>query len=550
MGILRPDVPVNESTPRTFQFGEAYRKRKNIGLDTFGSQSAVQRRCKEFATKCGFQLYVKGNSSKENNGGNAKYCCKRLNGRQLNDGADSAQECPCYFNAAGADGVWRLTKANFSHNHVMFVGLTSARCVKGSVQGAENALRNTTQQTEEIISLVETKMLPAHDRSTATLTGTAISTFLRSKGLGVSRTAISRIKIQIDDKHHGDRQDSYQKLEVYLRLMAVKNPGSVWRFETYSDGTFMRAGFIPNVGIHIAKNTRRLFGFDGVHLKGEMNQNGVFLHCPEGNYEHWCWFLNLVKQALCRLDKFTAVSDRQQGLLSAVSEVFPHAGHRFCLWHIMRNMTSSKIPLTTEDRGMICNLARTDCENDYNLYKSELLAVNPKVMAYLEDNKNLAPQNWIKYKLTEYYKLQTYGEITSNLLEQTNNWIGNECRSAKTLDAFSIYFRKRSELRSARRQIAAKWIGNSADTNLIPRLQAKLSDLTKAADKFQFTPCMAGSYSIQFIGPIKQAGYIHPWRQVDLPDRECTCGDWVDLEFPCVHAVKAAIVEGSALDTL
>ncbi|KAJ8514438.1 hypothetical protein ON010_g18676 [Phytophthora cinnamomi] len=335
MGILRPDVPVNESTPRTFQFGEAYRKCKNIGLDTFGSQSAVQRRCKEFATKFGFQL----------------------------------------------------------HNYVVFVGSTSAPCVEGLVQVTEKALQNATQQTAEIVSLVETEMLPAHDRSTATMTGTTISTFLRCKGLSVSRTAIFRIKMQIDDKLHEDRQDSYQRLEAYLRLMAVKNPGSVWRFETYSDGTFMRAGFTPNVGIHISKNARRLFGFDGAHLKEEMNQYGVFLVAtakdfdksivpfafsiaPKENYEHWCWFLNLVKQALC----------------------------------------GSKIPLTTEDHGTICKLARSDCENDYNLCKSELLAVNPEAMAYLEDSKNLAPQDWIKYKFTEYYKLPTYGEITSNLI--------------------------------------------------------------------------------------------------------------------------------------
>ncbi|KAJ8523603.1 hypothetical protein ON010_g17515 [Phytophthora cinnamomi] len=426
MGILRPDVPVNESTPRTFQFGEAYRTRKNIGLDTFGSQSAVQRRCKEFATKCGFQLYVKGNSSKKNNGGNAKYCCKRLNGRQLNDGAKPAQECPCYFNAAGADGNDRARSRESAAKHD---STNSGNCLAGRKE-----------------------MLPAHDRSTATMTGTVISTFLRSKGLGVSRTAISRIKMQIDYKLHGDRQDSYQKLEAYLRLMAVKNPGSVWRFETYSDGTFMRAGFTPNVGIHISKNARRLFGFDGAHLKGEMNQYGVFLVAtakdfdksivpfafsiaPKENYEHWCWFLNLVKQALC----------------------------------------GSKIPLTTEDRGTICKLARSDCENDYNLCKSELLAVNPEAMAYLEDSKNLAPQDWIKYKFTEYYKLPTQVPVYA-----MHGWF---------------------------------LLNPIHRTNQPGRVHSSLAPSR----------------------PTRQSVYL--WRLGRL-------------EFPCAHAVKAAIVEGSALGTL
>ncbi|GMF40100.1 unnamed protein product [Phytophthora fragariaefolia] len=95
--------------------------------------------------------------------------------------------------------------------------------------------------------------------------------------------------------------------------MSVKNPGSIWALETYSDGAFMRAILIPNVGIHIVKNTRRLFGFDGAHLKGEMNQYGVFLVAtakdfdksivpftfsivPKENYDHWCWFLRHVKE--------------------------------------------------------------------------------------------------------------------------------------------------------------------------------------------------------------------------------------------------------------
>ncbi|GMF43724.1 unnamed protein product [Phytophthora fragariaefolia] len=108
----------------------------------------------------------------------------------------------------------------------------------------------------------------------------------------------------------------------------------------------------------------------------------------------------------------------------------------------------------------------SDRENDYNLYKSELLDVNPKAVAYLEDNKNLGSYNWIKYKFTEHFKLPTYGAITSNRLEQANHWVGNECRSAKPLDAFSIYFRNLRELLSARCQVAAKWLGNSPDINL------------------------------------------------------------------------------------
>ncbi|ETP18617.1 hypothetical protein F441_07174 [Phytophthora nicotianae CJ01A1] len=76
--------------------------------------------CKfDFAIKSGFQIFVKQTSVKGNNSGKAKYQCKKLNGVQVFDRETPLDnlECPFFINVYGKNGVWKLTKANFAHNH-------------------------------------------------------------------------------------------------------------------------------------------------------------------------------------------------------------------------------------------------------------------------------------------------------------------------------------------------------------------------------------------------------------------------------------------------
>ncbi|KAE9016341.1 hypothetical protein PR003_g15930 [Phytophthora rubi] len=255
-------------------------------------------------------------------------------------------------------------------------------------------------------------MLPLYEGKTEKITGAAISDFFVSKGFTVGASAISRIKRVLDEANSIERRVSYHKLESYLKLMAEKKPGSVWKFEKEGDGTFKRACFIPNIGIRVARMARRLFGVDGAHVKGEMNNYGVVLVAtakdynnhilpfafslvPTENNENCCWFLRLVHDALGDLECFTVLSDRQKGLLAAVAEVFPLAGHRFCLRHIKENINRKGISLTAKERGLINDMARSDCENDYDVFEKELARTKPAAVEYLKD---IDKRHWVKYK--------------------------------------------------------------------------------------------------------------------------------------------------------
>ncbi|KAG2826834.1 hypothetical protein PC118_g9123 [Phytophthora cactorum] len=176
-------------------------------------------------------------------------------------------------------------------------------------------MRNTTQELQRMTTLVMTDMLQMHNRTTTTLTGAAIHRFLLGKGFNLVRSAISRMKLDIEDRLRGDIVDSYQKFKSYFQLMTGKNPGSVWRLDKKDDDlTFKRACFITNLGIHVMQMCKGLIGFDGAHLKGEMNKRGVFLVATTKdynnhvvpfalglvsteNYENWRWFMDIVKFA-------------------------------------------------------------------------------------------------------------------------------------------------------------------------------------------------------------------------------------------------------------
>ncbi|POM75963.1 Hypothetical protein PHPALM_6855 [Phytophthora palmivora] len=133
--------------------------------------------------------------------------------------------------------------------------------------------------------------------------------------------------------------------------------------------------------------------------------------------------------------------------------------------------------------------SQSDSESDYKLFRSELAVNHPAASAYLDE---LERCHWVKYAFNEKFQLPTSDEITSNLSEQANNWMGTEVHSAKPLDGFNCYSIKLSELMSEKRQLAGNCIKKSADEGLVTKLLKTRNDRTVAAGMCNFTPLMEG----------------------------------------------------------
>uniref|UniRef100_K3X4V2 Uncharacterized protein n=1 Tax=Globisporangium ultimum (strain ATCC 200006 / CBS 805.95 / DAOM BR144) TaxID=431595 RepID=K3X4V2_GLOUD len=83
--LLRSSSILRTGDTTSIKYGIAYDSQHNIGTEIFASQKACRDRCKDFAPKCGFQIFVKQTSVKPNQSGNAKYACKKMNGMQFFD---------------------------------------------------------------------------------------------------------------------------------------------------------------------------------------------------------------------------------------------------------------------------------------------------------------------------------------------------------------------------------------------------------------------------------------------------------------------------------
>ncbi|OWZ19838.1 hypothetical protein PHMEG_0005850 [Phytophthora megakarya] len=88
--------------------------------------------------------------------------------------------------------------------------------------------------------------------------------------------------------------------------------------------------------------------------------------------------------------------------------------------------------------------------------------------------------------------------------------------------------------------MAANWLAKAPGVELVPVLAAERKRLIAASAQCNVTQCMEGAYNMRILGKSKHTGFVHLWRLVDLPDKE----------FPCIHALPAAIKEGQALETL
>lgn len=178
----------------------------------------------------------------------------------------------------------------------------------------------------------------------------------------------------------------------------------------------------------------------------------------------------------------------------------------------------------------------------------------------------------------ETWGSSTYGEVTSNLSESANNWIGNTTRSSTPLHAFESYMmnvvepfalRRREAVQTPRPQFVAvdrlqhpstisSLMGQppsvplpespvvpepSPPAALVPgyRKKKKLEDMMKFSNACDILPCLNGIYLVRFAQLNSRPSYVHQWRCVNLVKLQCSYQVRRDTRFPCVHAMKAAI---------
>ncbi|VFQ59359.1 unnamed protein product [Cuscuta campestris] len=281
----------------------------------------------------------------------------------------------------------------------------------------------------------------------------------------------------------------------------------------YVDAT--RKQYPPN---DIRDDMRREFGIAMSYRKALLLVPIAFGVCDAEDKDSWLWFLTHLKTTLTARHDLYIVSDRHEGIIHAVQNVFPNVGHGFCTEHIARNLRvkfkGPKEDLTWKFRKASRAATEAECEE----YLQMLDEQDHRIRAYLS---NIGMPRWARCKSGPY----RYSVMTSNAAESMNN-VNNSASEYPICKLVDFIRERMQKWFHERRQTA------SSTTTILPRkLESELITLQRDAFRMKVKPASPYEFEV-----------VDRWSRtfvVNLRDKSCTCGDFQLDHFVCVHAVAA-----------
>ncbi|KAH9180098.1 hypothetical protein AeNC1_017258, partial [Aphanomyces euteiches] len=343
-------------------------------------------------------------------------------------------------------------------------------------------------------------------------------TVLSVLGHEISASAANKAKLHLVKNVYGAIDEAFEKLESYFEIVVKKNPGSIAKVQNCHG--------VVSTSCRFGRNT---------FLKDLMNSNGVLLVAttkhpnnhllvlgiaivPVENYDNWQWFMRHLQTAGILKGDVVILSDRDKGLKKACMNVCPELSHRFCLRHIVANIRSAKdMSLTPDEERLVYRLATRSCRESFDNVSHKLLSTNPKAFKFLMNEETLPRENWASYAFSS----PTFGNVTSNLGESANQWLGKDLRSSNVLELHFLYLKHLVENIVDRRNLSSK----IPDDGLTPYHQKRFDDLNSKAKLVKILPSTPGKEYLTFYDdPAATSG--HKWRNVDITSREFDCRDW------------------------
>lgn len=240
------------------------------------------------------------------------------------------------------------------------------------------------------------------------------------------------------------------------------------------------------------------------------------------NIENWKWFLGELNKCVRAVRNLTFVSDRQKGILEAVSVVFPTSHHSFCLNHLRANVREKLAGIPNPFKDNIVKLFRkcayAPTAAFFQQYMQRLRRVGVARLIELLDD--LPAHNWAN----AYFRGRRYGEMTSNAAESFNNWI-LEARHLPITGTVDMIRHKLTVQFSTRRAEAEKWVGK-----ICPVMEERL---VKALDEGRTWDVVSANDDVIEIRAAVDTFFVNIVRRL------CSCHEWQLNVFPCAHAVRA-----------
>ncbi|XP_019071897.1 uncharacterized protein LOC109121624 [Vitis vinifera] len=153
---------------------------------------------------------------------------------------------------------------------------------------------------------------------------------------------------------YGAPRESYTFVPWLCHRLREINPGTIAEY-TSDEGHFMQLFIAHAFSIQgFIKGCRPVLAIDSCHLSGPYKGallSAIAYDADDGmfplvlgvvsseNYEDWYWFLEKLKGVLDGKE-VVIISDRHQGILRSVSELFGIGNHAYCYQHVKENFSS------------------------------------------------------------------------------------------------------------------------------------------------------------------------------------------------------------------
>jgi len=215
--------------------------------------------------------------------------------------------------------------------------------------------------------------------------------------------------------------------------------------------------------------------------------------------------------------RLTFLSDRQKGIIEAVSDEFPGSPHGYCLKHLEQNFKNAGFK-SKELCSQLWKIARTTIQEAFDSAVRDMQGMNPRAWEWLQ--ANASPEHWVEL----FFEGRRYGHLTSNIAESLNAWLLS-ARELPVLPMLELIRHKLMKWFAERRHL------EDATHGLLVSKRAKEVQqiVNKRARRYRYLQSTDTVYEVQ--SKETSSNYC-----IDLAARSCTCRDWRATGLPCGHA--------------
>ncbi|XP_023739446.1 uncharacterized protein LOC111887510 [Lactuca sativa] len=328
----------------------------------------------------------------------------------------------------------------------------------------------------------------------------------------------------------GSSEECFAKLPIYFHNLKRHNPGTIVYIQTDSEDCFECCFYAIGSMIRAFKRfCRKVIIMDGAHLKGAFK--GTILHavamdgnnqilplahgiCKKESGLTWTWFPENLYECVGDCQELTFVTDRADAIRVSIENVFPHAHHGLCAFHILGSIVH-KFGKNDKTNMLFWRLVKAYKRNVFEELWYRFSSSRPQVAAYLCE---IPRAKWTR----AYSPSKRYDYMTSNSAESMNA-LSIDARKMPIIPLLE-FFRRLSEEWCYKRRIE----GGKRSTVLTEWAEKVVSKNEERTTGWSISGVSDALYEVH---DFKHGGIV------DMRQETCTCKYWEGIGLPCGHVI-------------